>query len=161
MPGSIFNTKRDMAIKAPVLPALTQACASRFFTASIAMRIDDSRLPRSAEAGASSIATTSDADLNWIRPPVLAPCRLSSASTTSGKPTRRMLAPLYSFTNDRAAGIVTCAPWSPPMQSMATVINGERTRLPRARREAFACHAPCSLQCARENGRREESYSCL
>ena len=28
MPGSVFSTKREIAISAPVLPALTQACAS-------------------------------------------------------------------------------------------------------------------------------------
>ena len=32
MPGSVFSTKREIAISAPVLPALTQACASPSLT---------------------------------------------------------------------------------------------------------------------------------
>ena len=35
MPGSIFRTNFAVAISAPVLPALTQACASPLFTRSI------------------------------------------------------------------------------------------------------------------------------
>src|SRR6266481_6715394 len=59
MPGSILRTKRDTAISAPVLPALTQACASPFLTSSTATRTDESFLLRSASAGDSSISTTS------------------------------------------------------------------------------------------------------
>src|SRR5258706_479699 len=103
MPGSIFNTKREMAIRAPVFPALTQAWASRFFTASMPMRIDDSRLPRNADAGASSIATTSGAGLIWIRSPVPAPSLFSSNSMTSGNRTRRIRACSVSSMNDRPA----------------------------------------------------------
>src|SRR5205809_454882 len=40
IPGSILRTKRDTAISAPVLPALTQACASPFLTSSTATRTD-------------------------------------------------------------------------------------------------------------------------
>ncbi len=45
----------------PVLPALTQACASPVLTRLIATRIDESFLRLSAVAGGSSIATTWDA----------------------------------------------------------------------------------------------------
>jgi len=41
-PGSILSTKWAVAIRAPVLPALTQACASFDFTKSIARRIEES-----------------------------------------------------------------------------------------------------------------------
>src|SRR3989440_5837209 len=51
IPGSVLRTKRDTAISAPVLPALTQACASPFFTSSTATRTDESFLLRSASAG--------------------------------------------------------------------------------------------------------------
>ena len=44
MPGSVFSTKREIAISAPVLPALTQACASPLFTRSTATRIEESFL---------------------------------------------------------------------------------------------------------------------
>src|SRR6185503_17379805 len=58
MPGSVFSTKREMAISAPVLPALTQACAAPLFTRLMATRIEESFLKRSACTGGSSIATT-------------------------------------------------------------------------------------------------------
>ena len=61
MPGSVFRTKRAMLISAPVLPAETQPCASPSLTRLIATRIELSFLRRSASAGGSSIATTSDA----------------------------------------------------------------------------------------------------
>ena len=61
MPSSMRSTKREMAMSAPVLPALTQAWASPAFTASMARRMDDCRLPRRALAGGSSMATTSAA----------------------------------------------------------------------------------------------------
>ena len=59
MPGSVFSTKRAIAISAPVLPAETQACAAPSLTRLIATRIDESFFLRSASAGGSSIATTS------------------------------------------------------------------------------------------------------
>jgi hypothetical protein len=59
MPGRVLRTKRAVAISAPVFPAETQASASPDLTRSIATRIEESFLPRNAEAGGSSIATTS------------------------------------------------------------------------------------------------------
>ncbi len=59
MPGSVFSTKRAIAISAPVLPADTQACAVPSLTRLIATRIDESFFLRSASAGGSSISTTS------------------------------------------------------------------------------------------------------
>jgi hypothetical protein len=55
MPGSIFSTKREIAISAPVLPAETQASASPPLTRLMATRIDESFLLRKASAGDSSI----------------------------------------------------------------------------------------------------------
>ena len=59
MPGSVFSTKRAMAMSAPVLPADTQACAVPSLTRLTATRIDESFFLRSASAGGSSIVTTS------------------------------------------------------------------------------------------------------
>jgi len=56
-PGSIFNTKRAVAIKAPVLPALTHAPATPSFTRLIATRIEESFFLRKATAGSSPIST--------------------------------------------------------------------------------------------------------
>src|SRR5438309_1521639 len=88
IPGSILRTKRDTAISAPVLPALTQACASPFLTSSTATRTDESFLLRSASAGDSSISTTSLAWCTRRRGPDVAPRTLSSASMASRSPTR-------------------------------------------------------------------------
>ena len=44
MPASVLSTKREIAIRAPVLPALTQACASPLFTRLTVTRIDESFL---------------------------------------------------------------------------------------------------------------------
>ena len=59
MPGSVFSTKREIAIRAPVLPAETQAWALPSLTRLMATRIDESFLLRSATTGASCISTTS------------------------------------------------------------------------------------------------------
>jgi len=40
--GNVLSTKREIAINAPVLPALTQACALPSLTRLIATRIDES-----------------------------------------------------------------------------------------------------------------------
>jgi len=93
----------------------------------MAIRIDDSRLPRNADAGASSIATISGAGRIWICLPVRDPSRASSPSIVSGNPTSTTLASEVLPTNDTAAATVTRAPWSPPRQSMATVINVVKT----------------------------------
>ena len=69
MPGSVFSTKREVAISAPVLPAETQALASPDLTRLIATRIDESFLLRMASAGDSSIPTTSEAWRTTMRPP--------------------------------------------------------------------------------------------
>ena len=65
MPGRVLSTKRAVAISAPVLPALTQASASPPLTRSMATRIEESFLPRSAVAGDSSMPTTWE--VWWIR----------------------------------------------------------------------------------------------
>ena len=59
MPGSVFSTNREVAISAPVLPALTQAWASPLLTRLRATRIEEFFLPRNAMAGDSSMLTTS------------------------------------------------------------------------------------------------------
>ena len=52
MPSSVLSTKREIAISAPVLPALTTTSARPSLIRLTAIRIDDSRLLRSAVAGA-------------------------------------------------------------------------------------------------------------
>src|SRR5439155_737342 len=91
MPGSILRTKRDTAISAPVLPALTQACASPFLTSSTATRIDESFLLRSARAGDSSISTTSLAWCTRRRGLARKPRASSSASMAPMHFARRRL----------------------------------------------------------------------
>jgi hypothetical protein len=59
MLGSVFSTKRDTAISAPVLPAETPASASPRLTRSAVTRIDESFLVRNATGSGSSIFTTS------------------------------------------------------------------------------------------------------
>ncbi len=59
MPGKVLRTNREVAINAPVLPALTQACASPCLTRLMATRIEESFLARKAWAGDSSMLT------NW------------------------------------------------------------------------------------------------
>ena len=44
IPGNVLSTKREIAMSAPVFPALTQACASPVLTRSMATRIDESFL---------------------------------------------------------------------------------------------------------------------
>ena len=44
IPGNILKTKRAVAIRAPVLPALTQASTTPSFTKLILTRIDESFL---------------------------------------------------------------------------------------------------------------------
>ena len=58
-PVSVFSTKCDIAVSAPVLPALTQATARPSFTTSMAMRIDECFLRRMASRGDSPMVTTS------------------------------------------------------------------------------------------------------
>lgn len=55
------KTKRAIAIRAPVLPALTQASTRPSFTRLMATLMDESFLFRIACEGSSSISTTSDA----------------------------------------------------------------------------------------------------
>ena len=62
-----FKINRAIAIKAPVLPALTQASTVPFSIRSIATLIDESFLCRSAVEGESSILMTSDECVIEIR----------------------------------------------------------------------------------------------
>ena len=66
-PSIVFRINRAIAIKAPVLPALTQASTVPFSIRSIATLIDESFLCRSAVEGESSILMTSDACVIEIR----------------------------------------------------------------------------------------------
>src|ERR1700738_2799033 len=60
-PGRVPRTKCEIAVRAPVLPALTHAQARPCCTRSIARRIEESFLRRIASRGLSSIATTWEA----------------------------------------------------------------------------------------------------
>ena len=55
MPGNVFNTNFAVAIKAPVLPELTQASALPSLTRLIATRMEESFFLRSASIGGSDI----------------------------------------------------------------------------------------------------------
>ena len=57
IPGNILKTNLPVAIKAPVLPALTIASAPPSFTKLMASRIDELFLFLSADWGDSSIVT--------------------------------------------------------------------------------------------------------
>ena len=59
MPGRVLSTNLAVAISAPVLPALTTACACPAFTKLMATRREESFLPRSTLLGSSSMPTTS------------------------------------------------------------------------------------------------------
>jgi hypothetical protein len=48
IPGKVLSTKREIAIRAAVLPALTHASASPALTRLIATRMDESFFTRSA-----------------------------------------------------------------------------------------------------------------
>ena len=122
IPGIIFSTNREIAIKAPVLPALTHASATPSLTRLTATRIDELRLPRSACAGCSSIATTSLAGFTLSRSDSLAPWWRNSRSIASCRPTRMIETSSSRLRKSIAAGTVTLTPWSPPMQSSAMVI---------------------------------------
>ena len=58
MPGRVFRTNLAVPMSAPVLPALTQACARPSFTRSIATRIEECFLVRMAVRTSSSMPTT-------------------------------------------------------------------------------------------------------
>ena len=125
MPGSVFSTNREIAISAPVLPALTQAWAAPDFTRLTATRMDESFLKRKACAGGSSMPTTSVAGRICRRGPVLAPAARRAPSSASRGPTRIMTVSGRLRWNASAAGTVTRGPWSPPMQSTAMTISVE------------------------------------
>jgi len=67
MPGSVFSTNFAVAMRAPVLPALTQACARPSFTRSIATRMEECFLVRMAVRTSSSMPTTSVAGTTVMR----------------------------------------------------------------------------------------------
>src|SRR6185312_3689429 len=106
-----------MAIRAPVLPADTAACAVPSFTCAIATRIDESFFRRSATSIESSMPTTSVATTIRAR-------GCTNALRDSGRPTSRSSASGCCSRKYRHAGNVTLGPWSPPMQSTARVIMG-------------------------------------
>ena len=121
-PGSVFRTKREIAIRAPVLPAETQASARPSFTRLIATRIDESFFRRSASAGGSCISTTSDAGSTARRDFAGDLIFPRTAASGSGRPTAMTRASGCAVRKSIAAGSVTEGPWSPPIASTATVI---------------------------------------
>ena len=127
IPGRVFSTNFAVPIRAPVLPADTQACASPDFTRSMATRIEESFLLRMAERMSSSMPTTSLAATIFRRAfaassQCKALMRLSSALSTSGWPTSSTLRSFERSRNCKAAGMVTDGPWSPPIASIAIFV---------------------------------------
>ena len=121
MPGSVFSTNRAIAISAPVLPADTHACAAPSLTRFTATRIDESFFRRSASAGGSSIATTSEHAWMLARSFAGERARASACASGASSPTRITRASGVASRNASAAGIVTGGPWSPPIASTATM----------------------------------------
>jgi len=78
-PSSLPSTKRDVAMAAPVCPALITATASLLFTSSLATRMDESFFLRKTVAGESSMSTTSVAFRTSIGSDCACGCFLSSA----------------------------------------------------------------------------------
>src|SRR6185369_8353012 len=129
MPSRVLSTNREMAMSAPVLPALTQASASLDLTRSMATRMEEPFLLRRATAGDSSIFTTSAAWRTVMRSLASAPSRStlvrnrsSSARMSCSSPTRMTRASALAARKFIAAGTVTGGPKSPPMQSTATAM---------------------------------------
>src|SRR5687768_9938237 len=135
MPGRVFNTNLAVPMRAPVLPALTQACARPSFTRSMATRIDESFLVRMAVRTSSSMPTTSEAATISTRARIPGSAigivaRASSRSSGSVSPTSSSLLSRSSARKSRHAGTVTDGPWSPPMASTAmTIIAGSASSI--------------------------------
>ena len=122
MPCSVLRTKREIAMRAPVLPAEIAAWASPLFTKSTATRMDESFLPRNALATASSMPTTSLAARKDTRGPNSAVMRSYKGRKSSSRPTSMAAQSASCRRNSEIAGRMTDGPWSPPMQSTARVI---------------------------------------
>ena len=110
MPGSVFSTKREIAISAPVLPADTQACAVPSLTRLMATRIDESFFLRSASAGGSCISTTSVAGCSESRAVAGDLSRASAAAERASRPDRDHLRVGRLLEKGSAAASVTPGP---------------------------------------------------
>ena len=110
IPGSVFKTNREVAIKAPVFPALTQAWAVPFLTRFIATRMEESFLPRKASDGDSSISTTSLAPCNFNLGFDVKRRARNSASIESSIPTRTIFVVGLRWRKSTAEGTVTLGP---------------------------------------------------
>ena len=118
MPSKVLSTYREMAIKAPVLPADTAAWAWPDLTSSTLTRMEESFLRRKATSSGSCISTTSKAGTMLARG--------CWKVKRSGCPTSNRCASGWCAKNRRQASKVTTGPWSPPMQSTAKVIMASR-----------------------------------
>ena len=120
IPGSVFSTNRAVAMRAPVLPALTHASAFPAFTRSIDIRREESFLFLSAETADSSIPTTSvDLTISSLGCDFSGP---NAFSIESIAPTSFIERSGLSCTIAQAAGTVTGMPISPPIASTARVV---------------------------------------
>jgi hypothetical protein len=105
-----------IAIRAPVLPPLTQAAASPVFTASTAFHMLEPLPRRMAWAGFSSAPITLSVWRISTRP--------ASAGSLASAPSGRLVAVQQkrasrpSLTARAMAGTTTAGPWSPPMASI-------------------------------------------
>ncbi|VAQ35281.1 Uncharacterised protein [Klebsiella pneumoniae] len=117
-------------ISAPVLPALTQACARPSFTSSSATRIELPRLLRIACAGRASLAITDCAGIICRRERCSKSALASNGVMASGSPTKRSVSCELEFSACSAAGTVTDGPKSPPMTSNARVRRVKVSSLP-------------------------------
>ncbi len=99
-------------ISAPVLPALTQACARPSFTSSVATRIELPRLARIACEGRASLAITDCAGIICRRERCSKSALASNGVMASGLPTKRRVSCELEFSACNAAGTVTEGPKS-------------------------------------------------
>ena len=119
-PAKVFSRCRPSAMMAPVLPALTHACAWPCCTASRANHKELRRRARSTLDGRSPMPTTSGASTRRRRD-----CNSDGATVTAGRrtavcPTNRTSSVGSRWSACSEAGTVTDTPWSPPMASTAT-----------------------------------------
>src|SRR3954469_9935740 len=122
MPGSVLRTNLAVPMRAPVLPAETQACARPSFTRSMATRMEEFFLVRIAVRTSSSMATTSAACTTVARAAWGEATRASSRRSGSSCPTRSNCASGCAARKSRLAGTVTFGPWSPPIASTAMTV---------------------------------------
>src|ERR1700730_4643478 len=118
-PGRVPRTKCEIAVRAPVLPALTHAQARPACTRSIARRIEESFLRRIASRGLSPIATTWEAATTGARARTEAGSGARAAVISCGSPTSWAHSCASSVRARSAPATYSRGSWSPLITSIA------------------------------------------